>query len=371
MVEISAKEMPVSDFLRLLSAKYSIALMWSEGMDKRLVSIEAAGVPLDEVLTGMARRFAVSLERVGRSWYVGEFRNEDRAYLVRKTSRLSKEALLAAVQVVLTDAGRAQVFEDGLLVCSDRSENLRRVVAVLEDVEAARSDAWVIQLFLLSTTKSATRELGVDTQALVDLSYTFAKDSIASVVSPVSIPNGVHLASKFDAVLRASASRDDVKLLGKPLFLVSDGQTSKLTSGLKVPIARKTVSDQGTVETAGYDYIQSGFESEVKIREGGNGTVFLSLNLSMGQITGYVESAPIQSQDQFNTVVCLASSGVYLLGALDRDEYRSGASGIMEPLLLKRQTEKRASQLQIWARLYRVEGPALKPDSFSRAEVVR
>lgn len=348
-VSLSVKEMPLGDFLRLLSSKYDVAVIWSEGMDKRLVSVEASDVPIAEVFGGLSRRFAVSCSRVGSSWYVGEFRNEDKGWLVRKTARLKAESLRLAVGLCISEDGRAEVFNDGLVVCVDRAENLRRVVSVLEEIEGARSDTWVLQLYLFSTSRTAAKELGVDTSALIDLSYTFAKSSLLPAPT-----DGVHLASRFSAVMKATASRDDVRLIGKPLFLLADGEKASLNSGVKVPVPRFTTSDQGAVTKSGFDYIQSGLSSQVELREGAGNTVRLDLRVSLGQITGFTEGAPIQASDEFATVAVLASSGVYLLGALDRDETRAGASGIFEAAMLKKTSEVRSSQVQIWARLYRI-----------------
>lgn len=349
---MSVKEMPLPDFLRTISAQYGVSVLWSDGMDKRLVSVEADGVPLDEIFTGLSRRFGVAVERVGSSWYVGEVRDEDKIHFVRKASRLKKENLQDAVAVVLGDGGRSRVFDDGLIIAYDRPGALRRLGETLDAIENARSDSWVLQLYLFSTSKAATKELGFDTEALIDLSYTFAQGSLV----PASV-KGFNLAGQFSAVMKAAATREDVRLIGKPLFVLADGETSTFTSGLAVPIAKKVVSDQGTVTTQGYEYVQSGLTAEAKIREGGRGLVTLALKISLGQITGYVDSAPIQAKDEFQTVAVVAGGGVYLLGALDRDDTRAGSTGLAPQVMTKKTSERRESQVQIWARLYRVGGP--------------
>lgn len=365
VVQLSVKEMPLGEFLRVLSIKYGVSISWSEGMDKRLVSYEASGLPLAEVFDGLRRRFNVSAVLIGSAWYVGEYRDEDKIWLVRKTARLKAESLRLALALGISADGRAEVFNDGLVVVVDRGENVRRVVSILEEIEKARADSWVLQLYLFSTTKTASKQMGVDTDALIDLSYTFAKNSLLPAPS-----NGIHLASRFSAVMRATATREDVKLIGKPLFVLADGETSTLNSGVTVPVPRKTVSDQGTVTTSGFDYIQSGLTSECSLREGAGNTVRLNLKISLGQITGFIEGAPVQSKDEFSTSAVLAASGVYLLGALDRDETRAGASGIVEQVMLKKNSETRQTQVQIWARLYRVGAAIDQPDT-SRAEVIR
>lgn len=349
--------MPLTEFLRVLSAKYGVSVIWAEGMDKRLVSVEAEDVPIEEIFQGLARRFNVAVEHVGASWYVGEFRNEDKATLVRKAARLSKEDVQVFAESVLGEGGRCRSFTDGLFVATDRAENLRRFSAALDQVETARSDSWVLQLYLISTSKESARDMGLDTNALIDLSYTFAQKSLVLPNSVPSPANGVHLASKFSAVMQAAAKRADVRLVGKPLFVLADGETARVSSGTVTPVPKKTVSDQGTVTTSGFEYVNSGLSAEATIREGGRGTVRLTLKCSLGQITGFVEGAPVQAKDEFSTVAVLMSSGVYLLGALDQEQAHDTVSGVAPRVMTHNVADAKESQIQIWARLYRIGGP--------------
>jgi len=346
------------DFLRVLSAQYGASVAWSEGVDKRLVSAEFQSVPLEDVFSSLARRFECEVTRVGNMWYVGTLKAADRAFFVRKMRRLDADGLVRAAQVVMSEAGRIQSFPDGLVVCSDRVEVLQRVSGVFDAVESARSDAWVCQLYLVSLSKTATKDLGVDTTALLDLSYTLAKASLTR-----SPRNGLHLASSLDLVLHATATRSDVSLVARPLFVLGDGESGAFTSGTKVPIPRKTVSDQGTVTTSGYDYVQSGTTAKVKLREYGQDSVRLEVNVTLGSITGYVQEAPIQQNDDFNTVAVLSSDGVYLLGSLDQDGTRDDLSGLSEKLQTRRNQSSSAGQVQVWARLYRVAGPVMRERS--------
>jgi hypothetical protein len=350
-VTLSVKEMPLTEFLRVLAAQHNVSVIWSDALDKRLVSVEAVDVPVREIFDGLARRFGCAVERVGSSWYVGESRNADKVTLVRKARRLSQEDISTTLQTILGDSGRSKAFRDGLVIVYDRADAVRRIALVLDEIENARADSWVVQLYLFSTSKAATKDLGIDTSALIDLSYAFAQNSL------LPGPSGNQLAAKFSAVMRATASREDVRLIGKPLFVLGDGETSSFISGVSVPVPKKTVSDQGTVTTSGYEYVQSGLTAETSIREGGKGLVTLKLRVALGQVTGYVEEAPVQAKDEFTTTAVLASSGVYLLGALDQDQSRASASGIMDAALLNKKSDKREIQIQIWARLYRIGGP--------------
>ena len=362
-ITISAKEMPIADFVRVLAAQYGASVVFDDQLEGHKVSIEVQDTPIVDVFGLLARRLGVQTSRVGNVWFIGKLRPEDRGYLVRKVRRLPEVGLRESVMVLLSEAGRVAAYNDGLVVCSDRVEVLERVEGLLDEVEAARSDTWVVQLYLVSISKDAKQTFGVDTTALANLSYSFAN---ASAVLPAV--SAAKLSSSFAATLNASAAKTGVELIGKPIFLLGDGESSSFQSGATVPVPKKTVSDQGTVTTSGFDYVQSGVSANCAIRESSNDSAKLTVSVSVGQITGYVESAPIQEKSTFQTVAVVGANGVYLLGSLDQDESDDSRTGLIPKFLLNHTQERKKGQVQVWAKVFRVAGP-VKETSAMRSEI--
>jgi type II secretory pathway component GspD/PulD (secretin) len=347
--------MPVSDFIRVLSAKYGAAVVFDDQLDSRRISAELQNTPLVDVFGLLSRRLGVQVSRVGDAWFVGKLRVEDKGFLVRKVRRLTDQGLNQAVQVLLSEAGRSVSYNDGLVVVSDRVEVLQRVSGLLDAIESARADTWVIQLYLVAVSDDVKATFGADTTALANLSYSFAKASAGLPIS--STPGGGSLTSSLSAALSTTASKASVRLVGKPLFLIGDGESANFQSGVTVPVPKKTVSDQGTVTTSGFDYIQAGLSASCSLRETTSAGAKLTVGVSIGQITGYVENAPVQTKSTFNTVAVVQAGGVYLLGSLDQDEKDINDKGLTPRLLLLKDHEGKRANVEVWARVFRIAGP--------------
>ena len=352
-LSVSVSSMPVADFFRYVATRADVSVVWDESLDSKVVSLELTDVPLPELFGMVARRLGVQIGRVGATWYVGTLRGEDRGFMVRKVRRLPEDGLKAAVEVMLSDAGKLATYADGLLVCGDRVEVLQRLAALLDSVEAVGAESWVVQLYFLSVSKEASSELGLDVKPLADVSYTFASKSL---VSPTA---AAELSAALSGALKASAKRQDVRVVAQPLFLLIDGESSSFTSGTSIPVPKRAVSNQGTVTTQSYETVNTGLSATVSLREMSTALVRCKVKVELGQVTGFVESAPIQAKDSFETVSVLAAGGVYLLGALDRSEATKDSSGPLPQFQGVRSRSEKASQIQIWARLFRIAGPVV------------
>lgn len=85
--------------------------------------------------------------------------------------------------------------------------------------------------------------------------------------------------------------------------------------------------------------------------------VRFTVAVDLGQLQGFVGEAPIRSKDHFETVAVLASGGVYLLGALNRDEQTRTRSGPIQSFITNKVHDEKSAQVQVWAKVFRVAGP--------------
>jgi type II secretory pathway component GspD/PulD (secretin) len=359
---LSCEKMPLPKFLQFVATETGVSLVADEGLDSRSVTLEASDVTLAELLGTVARRLGVQIGRVGSTWYLGQLRGEDRGVLVRRVRRLSQDGVKSAVDVMLSDAGRLSTFPDGLLVCGDRVEVLERIRDLLDRVEASGAESWAVQLYLISLSETKATELGINAQPLIELSHALATKSNGLGLSTTTPDDIKKLSNALTSVLKASASSQDIRIVAQPLFLLLDGESSKFSSGISIPIPKRSVSDQGTVTTQGYEFVNSGLDCDASIREVSAQLVRFKVAVELGQLQGFVEEAPIRSKDRFETVAVLSSGGVYLLGSLSRDERNQSVSGPFSMLPTNRKSDGKRSDVQIWAKVFRVGGPAsMKP----------
>jgi len=353
LLTMSTREMPLLSWLRWLSDKEGISIVCDASLDDKPITIDVVNAPLADVLTSVARRLGVDLTQQGNLYYIGILKPEDRGVLVRKVRRLSAEDLQSAIEVLLSDIGRAKSYTDGLLIVGDRVRVLQRIHSMLDQIEGAESNTWIIQLYLLSRQNRFEKQTGFDSATSLDIAATFASKSVTETTAPAAFEYS--LSGALKALLQASRSRNDNSLIAEPMFLLLDGSSANITDGETTPLPRKTVSDSGTVTTSGYDYVQSGINISASLREVSPKTAACKISISITAISGFVEDAPVTTGQKFETTVVLQSCGVYLLGELTRKDTSANSSGSLFTTLRKK--NRNDGKIQVWLKCYRIGAP--------------
>ncbi len=319
-----------------------------DGLEAKLVTMEVRDQPISEVLNLVARRIGVNVKRRGSLYYVGALRPEDRGVLVRRVRRLNQAQLAEVLQVFAGQNGRAAQFADGLVVVGDTVEGLDRINEMIDQVEAAETSVWVVQLHLISYSRNAVDELGINIEPAAKAGLAFASGSALGAAG-----TSWELATSLDAVLQVAYGRDDVAVTAAPMFIVSDGEKASFVQGDRVPIPRRTVSPEGTVTTAGFDYVQTGVNVELTLRETEPRGARVDVAVNMSDVKRFVEEAPVTGEERFQTGAVVKAGGVYLLGTLVKDRSRGRRA-------LGWQTQDyrtwEAQVVQVWAQAYRIGG---------------
>lgn len=180
---------------------------------------------------------------------------------------------------------------------------------ILEQIEGADAPSWVVQLFVVSVSERSARDLGVDIEPGLELSYLLASggSSVPAVVS--SAASTISVGGTLDAILRASVERDGVEVVADPLMLVADGAEATFVRGDSIPVPRRTVSDQGTVTTTQFDFVQTGLEVKSAVRELAAGRARLRVDVRLSSLRSFVEDAPVTSDESFSAEAIVESGG--------------------------------------------------------------
>lgn len=348
-VTLSVQEMPLVSFARYVADQTGVSVICDASLDQRPVSIDVQSQRVSDVLAFVSRRLNVQTTRTGNLFYIGQLRPEDRGVLVRRVSRLTIEDLQAAASTMLSDQGRVVSIQGGLVVVSDRVEVLGRVSEMLEQVEQAPAEAWVIQLHMISMTDLRQHEMGVDVDPSADLAMTFARASGGDATQ------ALRLGAVLSAALKLSRTSDSIRVLAQPLLTVVDGGSASHKDVESVPVPKKTTSPEGTVTTEDFERIEAGLIIKVDLRDMGSRRARLQLSAEISELTGYVESAPIVVKTTYETATIVESAGVYLLGSLQQTKERRGKAGTLGTVDIR---DDRSRTWQVWARVYKIGGPA-------------
>jgi type II secretory pathway component GspD/PulD (secretin) len=354
-VTVAVAGMSLSEFVRFLARAYSISVVMTEGLDDKLVTLDAHDLSIQTVLSMAARRAGVSVCKLGTVYYLGEVRPEDRAVYVRRCRRLTAEELQGALNGVLSTNGSVQAYADGLVVVADRAEVLSRVEEVIEAIESAESVTWCVQLYMVSATHQGLTDVGFDLVPAVKIGATLAGASSSlgtTALLAAGSQTGAQLDASLNAMLQASNDQHQIRVLAQPLLMSVDGVESKIQVGGRYPIAKSAVTGLGTVSNTGFTTVNTGLTVECQVREISETVGRMVLHVETNDIESITpQGAPVTKVESADVTVDVVSGGVYLLAALEREETSSQIAALLK--LGKKWGEGKRVML-IFGRAYRV-----------------
>ena len=272
--------------------------------------------------------------------------------------RLSSDDLKGAVTTLLSEFGRVSAYPDGLVVVGDRVEVIQRVSEMLDRVERAGSETWVVQLYVIEKSSNDSQDIGMDIVPAAELAASLAT---ASSGIPMGLLNNqsARASASLNATLKAALSKSRGRIVTSPMFILADGGQTKFTSGRQILVPRRNVSDQGTVTTVGYDSFQAGTSIYVKVRELDRAKAAVSLSLTFSTLEGYTADgiAPIINPTGLECTVNVVAGGVYLAGVFDQNASTASVSG---PLTLGVKSARELHRFEVWMRVYRIGAASLE-----------
>lgn len=294
-------------------------------------------------------------------WIVGHPAAADASLLIRRVRGLSAQDIERALGTVLEEQKRRVVYQDGLVVIADSAGTLVRVSGILDELEAVRVPQWAIQLYLVTLTSRDAQDLGIEATPALDLAVSHALGSAASV-------EPVKLDASLKTVLRAAAERSSVSVTAQPLFLLLDGSTATFNRGTQMPIAQRTVTDQGTVTDTGVQFVGVGTDVEISIREAAGNALRLDLRLQLSDLVEVTGAGyPRTDQRSYKASSIVEDGGTYLLTSVEMGQKRKTVGNMLR---WGQADDDTAELLHVWCRCRRVGGPALLSPAKEKASAV-
>lgn len=340
LLTFSAYQMPLALFSRVISDSFGIGVVFGDDLAAKTITAEFKDTDLSTVLTVVSRQIGVSVVKIGNTYFLGQLSESDRGILVRRILNYDTADLRSAVSSMLSGSGKYQVLANNVVLISDNDFVLRRVSEAIDYMEGISSDCWIIQLYFVNLRKDALLDAGFEVQSSGKISYNISNSEVSA--------EDLKLDGFFNALMNSSYA----DMYASPMFIMRDNKVGKWQDGQRVPVPRKTVSDYGTVTTVGFDYVQTGVEVSASVRESSIGGV-LALDISLSDISSYVEYCPVVSQSACNVEVDMLSDRLYLLGELqkytDLDTQKN---------TLQFGASRGRVVLQVWGKIYKIAGAA-------------
>lgn len=308
----------------------------SAGLDAALISATFQDLTIDRVLALVARRLETELVVQGKVFYLGTRRPEDRAVMVRRVLRLDQEQIQNVVEGFSGTSGASTVTTDGVLIVGDKIEVLDRLHEVFDRLEKAPSVLWCIQLHVVSMTSRDLADFGLDIEPALELAAGYAELSNvtrALVSGAIAGARSEGPQSVVDvslsAILRAARERGTVRIIADPVLTVCDGDSANVVKGASVPVREVVTNGQTGNTQSSVRFVQTGLDITAGVREVSDSLARLKLDLSISEILGSQQDAPITDKQSLRSSLDVRTGGVYLVGSLRRGKGERALSGAL------------------------------------------
>lgn len=340
---ISTVDMPILAFAQWVTDTTGDSIVISEKLDNKHISIEIRNKTITEIVSAAARRIGVDVLSISGIHFLGEARVEDRAILTIKVSGLSTDEIREILTTIQSPSGKFTVTSNGIAIIADKVEIITRANQLFRNINQTPQNTWIIQAHIIDDTMSHQNTAGMTLDTIsADLAYTLATSSNT---------NRLALTAQGKALLTYHRSLTTSKIIAEPLIIISPGQPASIKAGTRTPIPLRTVSNEGTVSTTGFQYLDTGLILDANIIEAAGDKTILKLDLELSTIEGFIEHAPITSRRYISSTATMQSGGIYIFSAIDDGNTIEDTNGLIGKLT---NTRERKSTLYVWIKTYRI-----------------
>lgn len=352
---LAAADQPLADFASWISVKTGISIVVADNLDERRITLSVVDLPIDDLMTAVARRVGAQVNRMGNLYVIGDLRPEDRALFVTKVGRVLPEDLVALCNTLISDNGRMHVAPDGLLVIADRVEVIAQVASMIAKISASPPDTWCMMFYVVDVYDEYFLDLGGNPIPTAQLTASVADGSAIASLSSWSA------AAALELQLKAAQGNGSLDLRTRQMLLAVPGRQTTWVNERNQPYVTRSVTESGVVVDSGVDYLTVGDRLQVKLSQLENGLAVLDYTWRSSRVLEETdEGLPVDRTLEQASQVAVNSGGVYMLASLELSEDSQRTEGIV-PLHLEKQN--RARRVEIWATVYRIDHSKIKPNT--------
>ncbi len=354
-VSFSAQGITIQDFSVWFAKEFAQGLIFSNVFNDQKLYLELRNASAEDVCNSVARHLNTSFTSLGSTYFIGERQLKELAVYVKKV-RGAKVTDLRNIITGLTGDGGAKgnVSDDGIVFLLDTQESLLSFARAFEQLEAINSDAWVVQLYLFDFKETFIQDLGIDLSGSGNLAYKLLADSQKLPIYQLPFDDIIKHSSKsltgsltLDALIRASRTNDNIKLINQPLFIMRDGSNFQFKNVEKIPFVKKVATQEGFISDTDVTFIDIGLILNVQLRELKHGNL-LNINIENSQILAINDGLPTFSSTTITSETPLAGSGIYLIAQNNFSEKGKTT------FIFGSSDSQKSRTLQIFARVFKL-----------------
>jgi hypothetical protein len=321
---------PFSQAMSILTQETNAPIVWSQTLDLTTASGTFNGVPLSAVLDVLARRSGASVAEVGGMYYVGEIQRQDRAFTVLRIPPVAKTEILEAIKQSCSVEGAVSVVGSCVWIC-DNMESLRKVVTAVETIRERSERSYVAEVYFIRVNEDHFVQLSADLQ--------FNHIDVFS--------SAFNVEELFSMFVDGDAASGWSKISQRPVLYLSEGRKVVFSDGKEITRERKTLTENGAVETTGYQKFSDGLQLSMLLNRVSDKSYTIDMDLSVS-IFDKADKSTIPATDKSELKaegLLVQDSQVYYVGSLRRDN-RADKGG-----LFSFDYQKSHDMITIWLRV--------------------
>lgn len=324
-VSVSVQAAGAEGVLLDMAAEAGVSVIVPPELAEKVVTAEFEAVEAQEAFKAVVEPLGfLPVYRGGLVTFV-QAANAVRSWAVLEPGFSRPEDAAAAMKQVVGEGGVVTVVGERVMV-SGFPEQVDAAEQVAQALQAG-DDGWMVEVRLVAVSASLRKELGVDWQVGGAAGVTM--DAAAGSRLPVNVPVfGARASVLVDAVLKAAIDGRDAKLLRTGRLFVMEGTAARMQSGEVVPVPRRSVSPEGTVQTVGYDSVETGFTLDVRASRVPGGAR-MEFEPSLSAITSYVEASPVRQESRVKSSAILRSGDWVVISGLDAKDAEDRHAGVL------------------------------------------
>jgi len=318
--------------MTLLTDQTGISIIWAQGLDNTTLYGSYFDEPLGLVLESVARRVNASVTEIDGIYYIGETNSNDVVTAVVRMIPAEKTELLTALQKGVSDRGKIAVV-GGSLYISDTFENVRKLLLDLEKLRQHAEHAYVAEVYFIRVKEDDFLKVTGDLQIR-------QVDVFASTTN---------LDELFQMFVDASAGKSFASVEQRPVLYLSEGRKANFEVGSEIIREKKTVLENGVVQTTGYEKFNDGLKLSLTLGRVSADNYAVDFDLQVSTFEAAAKnSTDIPAADKSQLVLpglLVNDSKIYYVGSLRRKDSRRGFS------LFGLDTGKSNDLLTVWFRV--------------------
>jgi type II secretory pathway component GspD/PulD (secretin) len=344
-VSMYVKDAEITDILRMLASQFSLNIITTMEV-KGLVTVRIQDVPLWTALDALVKAAQCNFVKYNdglilvkpiKTEIPGELQTQ-----VYELDHAEASDLKDALKKVISSAGNIEFSyhrladgggskRSGVLVVTDRAENLAQIEAVIQTLDRPVPQI-LISAKMIETTQSAQDLFGTNwtISALASGETPTANKAGGPVKLPVVVNNlilGTIDFSKMAMVLNFLQTRNNGRLLCEPQLTTLDNQTATIELSTKFPQPTVVTNPQTGAQSVSWTQLSIPIRLTVTPHVTSEGTINTSIEVQVDAITGWVVAPltqggqqPIVASRIAKTQVSAKAGEVIVIGGLTKDE---------------------------------------------------